>query len=61
MEEKCTCKKCKKQYDCKRDFIEDTELLEALNYFIDIEGYCSSCLYKFRDQIDEAAIHFING
>lgn len=60
MDEKRICKKCKKEYDPAYDFIEEIELLEALNYFIDIENHCSLCLYDLRDRISDSVNHFVN-
>lgn len=46
------CKVCKKEFDPDNDFVEDTGMLEALNYFVNIETICSVCLYKMRNEIE---------
>ena len=47
------CKKCNKEYDSSMDFIEEIELLEAMDYFVDIESICPDCIYKLRDKFEE--------
>ena len=46
------CKVCNRMYDPSMEFVEDVELLEAINYFIDIEVVCPECIYKVRDDIE---------
>lgn len=40
------------------DFVEDVELLEALNYYVDIEKYCPTCLYELDQTYSEIAKMF---
>lgn len=49
------CKKCGREYDSSMEFIEDVELLEAINYFLDIEVICPDCIYKVRDEFEKIA------
>ena len=45
------CKRCGKNFDPAYDFVEDTEKLEALNYYVEIENYCPNCLYEIDNNI----------
>jgi hypothetical protein len=55
------CKKCGKEFDPSMEFVEDYELLEALNWFVETEHLCPKCCYKLRDVIERNAKDFING
>lgn len=46
-----TCQKCHKEWNPEMDFIEDTELLESLDLYIDIDIYCPSCLHNLEHAI----------
>lgn len=52
------CKRCKREYDPSLDFIEDVPLLEALDTYIDIEYFCSSCLYELDKKFVLAALNW---
>lgn len=46
------CSVCGKEYDPSMEFVEDVELLEAMDFFIDIESTCPDCVYSIRDKIE---------
>ena len=46
------CILCEKEYD-REDYVEDVELLEALQRYIDIEKLCPECTYKLDEQISD--------
>ena len=46
------CVSCGIEFDPDNDFVEDTEMLEALNFFTDISKVCAKCLYKMRDEME---------
>ena len=50
------CKICNRVYDPSMEFVEDSELLEALDYFIDIEVLCPDCIYEIRDDIERIVL-----
>ena len=47
-----TCISCKEEYDSSMEFVEDIELLQAIDYFVSIEVICPKCIYKLRDEIE---------
>ncbi len=44
---------CGAEYDPSFDFVDEIELLETLERYINIEKYCSICLYEIDDMIAE--------
>jgi hypothetical protein len=52
------CEICEREYDPSMEFVEDVHLLEAMDYFIDIESTCPDCIYKIRDKIEEFIVLF---
>ena len=52
------CKKCKKLID-EDEFIEDTHLLEMLNYWVDIDNMCVNCLFKLERIIESSVANFL--
>ena len=52
------CKRCKKEYDPSMDFIEDINLLEALETYIDTEYFCSDCLNELDKKFVFAALNW---
>lgn len=55
------CYKCGKEFDPSMDFVEDVDLLEALDYFIAIDGMCSTCMYALRDKLATTVKEFLQG
>ncbi len=53
-----TCKKCKRQFDPEFEFVEDYELITAMEHFLDIEELCPDCIYQIEDAINDT-IHEI--
>lgn len=53
------CYVCKKEFNEAKDFVEEIELLEALDYFINIEGICPECIYKLRDKLFAVVDEFL--
>ena len=53
------CKVCNKEYDESMDFVEDVEMLEALDFFVDIESICPDCLYKIKDEIEKMTEKYV--
>lgn len=51
------CKKCKKEYDPSMEFVEDVELLQAMDFFVNIEIFCPDCINFLRDEIDKLIIN----
>ena len=54
-EKKMICKKCGKEFDSSVDFVEDVEMLEAINHFIDIKNYCPACIYDLESKLSDLA------
>ena len=54
------CGICNKEYDPEMDFVEDIELLEALQRYIDIDTTCSECVYEIDDKISDFVNQEIN-
>ncbi len=53
------CKKCLKEYDPSEDFIEEIELLESLMRYLNVEEFCSDCLYDIDNQIEDMLLYYI--
>lgn len=51
------CEKCDKEYDPSEG--GDTEQVEALMYFADIDGVCLSCLDDMKKALEVAANDFL--
>ena len=49
-----TCSKCKRQFDPENEFIEDYDMLVALDYYIEPDDYCPECLYALDDIITKS-------
>lgn len=47
------CIYCNREYDPSMEFVEDVQLLEAMDYFIDIENVCPECIYDIRDEFEK--------
>ena len=49
------CKKCKREFDPSMEFVEDVELLEVVNRYIDTDNICPECI----EEIDEKICTFV--
>jgi tRNA(Ser,Leu) C12 N-acetylase TAN1 len=45
------CKRCKREYDPSFEFVEEVELLETLDRYIELDDYCPDCLYELDDKV----------
>jgi len=45
------CELCGEEYNEELDFVEEVEVLEALDRYLEIEKLCSSCLYDIDERI----------
>ena len=52
------CKRCNKGYDPTTDFIEDVNLIECLETYIDTDYYCPDCLYELDKKFVFAALNW---
>lgn len=53
------CEKCEKEFDPSLDVCEDTEMLESVMYFVDVEGVCGDCVCALADALSVAASDFL--
>ena len=54
------CKRCKREYDPSFEFVEEVELLETLDRYIEIDDYCPDCLYDLDDKVSNFIQEEIN-
>ena len=38
------CKKCKREFDPSTEFVEEVELLDCLDRYVNVDYYCPDCL-----------------
>ena len=50
------CERCKKSYKPAFDFVEEVEILNSIQRYINIETHCPDCIYE----LDEKIHNFIN-
>jgi hypothetical protein len=45
------CELCGEKYNEEFDFVEEVEVLEALDRYLEIEKLCPNCLYDIDERI----------
>ena len=52
------CKRCNKEFDPSIEFVEDVNLVECLEIYIDTDYYCPKCLYDLDKKFVFAALNW---
>ena len=47
------CNKCDREYDPSYEFVEEVELLESVQRYLDVDNYCPDCLYDLDDKLSD--------